>query len=305
VSGAVADNAATTGIGVAAAAKLNLYLHVLGRRADGYHVLDSLVAFADVCDVIRVRPEETLRLTVGGPFGSALPKGRGNLVLRAAQRLAAAGGVAARAHIHLTKALPVSAGIGGGSADAAAALQALSRLWDLRIETADLRSLAFSLGADVPVCLEGRAALISGAGESVRPVPPLPDAPIVLVNPGRRAATAKVFARRTGPFSQPAEIDEPAADVASLARLLASRHNDLTESATALVPDIARVLSQIAASSGCLLARMSGSGATCFGLYAQPGEAEAAARSLATVDRRWWVRPARLLSDTSGVLPPP
>lgn len=284
-------------ITVAAPAKLNLYLHVLGRRADGYHLLDSLVAFASVADLVEVRPERGLSLRIEGPMASALAgeDPEANLVLRAARLLADALGRPPDAGIVLVKRLPVAAGIGGGSADAAAALQALARLWGLVPDDPLLAALAPRLGADVPVCLAGRAAFFGGVGEQLSPAPPLPPAWVVLVNPGIPVPTPAVFAARGGPFSVPARFAEAPADCAGLARLLAARGNDLARAAAALAPVVETVLERLAASSGCLLARMSGSGATCFGLFADAADAEGAAGTLAAAQPDWWVEPARLI----------
>lgn len=279
-----------------ARAKLNLYLHVTGRRDDGYHLLDSLVVFAEAGDVLAAAPADALTLAVDGPFAAALQDEKDNLVLRAARALGAATGTTHGAAIALTKNLPVASGIGGGSADAAAALRALCTLWTVRPTPATLDAIALALGADVPVCLDGRPAFIGGIGEQRAPAPVLPRAGLVLVNPGIPLATPAVFGKRTGALSQPARFDAPPRDAAALAALLRDRRNDLTEAATALVPAIRTVLAAIAASPGCLLARMSGSGATCFGLYADPGAAAAAAAVLGR-ERAWWVRPTALAGE--------
>lgn len=274
---------------IAARAKLNLYLHVLGRREDGYHLIDSLVVFAAVHDTVAVRPAADLSLAADGAFAQGLPAGADNIVVKAAQRLAAAAGVSPGAAITLTKELPVASGIGGGSADAAATLAALARLWNLDLPQARLDPLALELGADVPVCLHGRAAFMGGIGEAISPCPPLPKLPLVLVNPGVPVATADVFRARRGEFSQPGRFDEPPADIAALARLLVSRRNDLTGAARTIAPAIADALQALDA-EGSALARLSGSGATCFGIFADAAAAQTAARRIAAAHPRWWVR---------------
>jgi 4-diphosphocytidyl-2-C-methyl-D-erythritol kinase len=309
VNAAPADHPAAEGdirvaegeIRVAAPAKLNLYLHIVGRRDDGYHLLDSLIAFADVCDVLRVRRAGRLRLEIAGEFSAPLKKGRNNLVLRAARGLAALGGIEAEAEIMLEKRLPVAAGLGGGSADAAAALIALDRLWATRADAADLRALALSLGADVPVCLDGGAAFVGGIGERIDPAPALPPLPLVLVNPGRHLSTSKVYAARRGPYSQPGDGGSGArfGSAPELADWLAARGNDLTAGAAELAPDIRAVLDQLAAAPGCLLARMSGSGATCFGLFGDDAAARREADALAARNPRWWVRAGRTLAGAA------
>lgn len=281
-----------------ARAKLNLYLHVLGRRADGYHTLDSLVAFADVGDEMRVRPADDLSIALDGPFASALQDAppEDNLVWRAAVRLAETAGVPARARIELTKTLPVASGIGGGSADAAAALHLLSALWGVRLDEGALRRLAFSLGADVPMCLAGIPTFAGGAGEVLVPAPALPSVQVVLVNCGIAVSTKDVFARRTGDYSDAARFAEAPADAAALARLLVARKNDLEAPARAIAPEIGRTIAALERAHGCLLARMSGSGATCFGLFADEGDARAAAAHIGMEHPGWWVAGAALAS---------
>ena len=279
---------ATAPVRIAARAKLNLYLHVLGRRDDGYHLIDSLVVFAAVHDTVAVRPAADLSLAADGAFAQGLPAGTDNIVIKAARRLAAAAGLSSGAAITLTKELPVASGIGGGSADAAATLTALGQLWDLDLPQARLDALALELGADVPVCLHGRPAFMGGIGEAIAPCPPLPKLPLVLVNPGVPVATADVFRARRGEFSRPGRFDERPADIAALARLLGSRRNDLTDAARALAPAIADVLHALDA-AGSALARLSGSGATCFGIFADAAAAQTAARRIAATQPRWWV----------------
>jgi 4-diphosphocytidyl-2-C-methyl-D-erythritol kinase len=292
------DSAADAGadIRVEARAKVNLSLLVVGRRPDGYHLLDSIVAFAGYGDAVAVRPAADLSLNVDGPTAGLLPAGEDNIVLRAARLLAERAGIAAGAAILLTKRLPVAAGIGGGSADAAAALTALGRLWSVDLPEDAWTGLALALGADVPVCLRGRATRMAGIGEILTDIPPLPPAWLVLVNPMLPCPTPAVFKGRQGPFSppMPLESDEDLIDAAALARALARRGNDLAPAAVALVPAIGAVLDALAARPGCLLARMSGSGATCFGLFAAGSEAAAAAAALAAARPDWWVQAAPL-----------
>jgi 4-diphosphocytidyl-2-C-methyl-D-erythritol kinase len=288
--------AGTNTIAVAAPAKLNLYLHVTGRRDDGYHELDSLVVFTDIHDTIEVRPSAGLSLKVDGPFRVALGDPTENIVLDAARALAEAAGVEAAARITLVKRLPVAAGIGGGSSDAAAALRALSELWSVAMPDDELMALALQLGADVPVCLAGRPAFVGGIGEALRPAPILPPVPIVLANPLRALSTPKVFAARQGPFSQAARFDTVPLDAAALAAVLSERDNDLTEAAVSLVPEIATVLMALEAVPGTLLARMSGSGATCFALYEDETAAARAAAVVAAGNPGWWVTMGKLMT---------
>lgn len=265
-----------------APAKVNLYLHVTGRRPDGYHELDSLAVFAAVGDMLHAERAEALTLGIEGPFAAALAVEPDNLVLRAARALARAADVPAHARMALTKTLPVASGIGGGSADAAAALRVLGRLWGVAVDPA----IAARLGADVPVCLASRPARMGGTGETLTSAPRLPVCGIVLLNPGAAVATADVFRARRGPFSGPAKLPAAWADAAALAADLSRWRNDLEAPAIALCPAIEETLSRLRVQSGCLVARMSGSGATCYALFATPAEAEAVAKRLRAPD--WW-----------------
>jgi 4-diphosphocytidyl-2-C-methyl-D-erythritol kinase len=283
-------------IRVSAPAKVNLYLHVTGRRPDGYHLLDSLIVFAGVGDTLAVSPGDDLDLFVDGPFADAVPTDEGNLVMQAAEILAERAKMAPRARIRLTKNLPVASGIGGGSADAAAALIALSRLWGLQPGADTLAALAIRLGADVPVCLTDRPSRIGGIGEIIEPAPRLPEAWLVLANAGVAVSTPTVFRGRSGAFSNPRPIAEPPAGAMDLAVQLAGRRNDLTAAARDLVPVIGDVIAALAATDGCLLSRMSGSGGTCFGLFAKEKAARAAAAGLSAAQPDWWVAAAPMLT---------
>jgi 4-diphosphocytidyl-2-C-methyl-D-erythritol kinase len=292
---------------IAAPAKVNLYLHVLGRRPDGMHLLDSLIVFAGCGDTLEAASAEALSLAIDGPFAAGLPADGDNLVLRAATRLAAAAearGWPRRtkgAVLRLTKRLPVASGIGGGSTDAAAALLALAALWGLPADAARLHAVGLEVGADVPVCLERAPRFVGGIGERLDRVPPLPPAWLVLANPDVPVSTAAVFKSRSAVYSAPARWDDAIGDAATLARRLAARGNDLAAAATALAPAIGAVLAALAAQPGCLLARLSGSGATCFGLFAAAGAAQAAAATIARSEPAWWVRAARLLRSADEV----
>ena len=268
-----------------ARAKVNLYLRVTGRRADGYHLLDSLAVFADAKDIVTAGPAEDLTLDIRGAEAVALTGEPDNLVLRAARALAEATGRAPKAAITLTKLLPVASGIGGGSADAAAALRVLDALWKTGLDHAALEAIAAQLGADVPVCIASRPARMMGVGEILSAAPDLPSCGLLLANPRIALPTPQVFRARRGDFSPPAEMPERLADAAALAEWLRPLGNDLQDAALSLCAAIAEVLSAIAAQPGCLLARMSGSGATCFGLFATPAQAQAAAKALPA---DWW-----------------
>ena len=274
-----------------APAKLNLYLHVVGRRDDGYHLLDSLVAFADLGDMVAAEGADTLSLELAGPFAAALEREGDNLVLRAVRLLAERLGRPPAARLRLVKNLPVASGIGGGSSDAAATLRVLARLWRSELPEPEFFALAARLGADVPVCLGARAAWLGGIGEHLEPGPALPECGLLLVNPVRPLATPDVFKARAGPFSAPDRFAAAPRDAMELAALLRSRRNDLTEPAQRLMPEIAAILARLEAEPGALLARMSGSGATCFALFADAPAAAAAAARIAGEGRGWWVAP--------------
>jgi 4-diphosphocytidyl-2-C-methyl-D-erythritol kinase len=283
---------------IAAPAKINLYLHVTGRRPDGLHLLDSLVAFAECGDELAIAPAPAFSLDIDGPFAGALKADDDNLAMRAARGLMAATRPFGAA-IRLTKNLPVASGIGGGSADAAAALIGLRRLFDLDVTDERLREIGLAIGADLPVCLMGRPSFVGGVGEDIAPAPELPGAPLLLVNPGLPLPTAEVFRRcAAGPdgarFSAPARWSDGIGETAELAARLRARRNDLTDAATVLMPVIGELLDRLAAQPGCLLARLSGSGATCFGLFSDEQAAAAAAGAIKQVRPDWWVCATRM-----------
>lgn len=268
-----------------APAKINLALHVVGQREDGYHLLESLVVFANIGDHLTARLADKSALNVSGPMATGVPTGAQNLVLKAAQ---IAGVTAA---FTLEKHLPAAAGIGGGSSDAAAALGALETLAGRRLAKSDLARL----GADVPVCAFGRAAVMRGVGEDVSPAPRLPGLAAVLANPRVEVATPDVFkalhTKQNGPLP-PYEAGigfEP-----FIAYLAGETRNDLEPPALDLKPQIAAVLDRLTALKGARLARLSGSGATCFALFADMAEAEVAAAELRTKEPDWWVEAAWL-----------
>jgi len=309
VAGTAADRRGVPGgvtLSVFAPAKINLYLHVLGRRADGYHLLDSLVAFADIGDRLSVAPADDLSLAVAGPEAGAIAGlGEDNLVMRAARLFASQaaaklpGATQFGAALYLEKILPAAAGIGGGSSDAAAALRALDRLWHRPLGSRALAALALKLGADTPACLAARPVWVGGIGERIKPAAGLPPAGIVLANPRRALPTAGVFAARRGAFTAGGRFDPMPPDAVGLARVLMARRNDLTEAALTLLPDIARVLERLARLPGALIARMSGSGATCFALFSDRAAALDAGAVLAHTEPLWWSAAGALMSPSA------
>ena len=271
-----------------APAKINLCLHVTGRRADGYHLLDSLVVFTEVGDTLSARPLAGLSLSITGPESAGLSAGVDNLVLRAA-RLMDAQDVA----LTLDKHLPRAAGIGGGSSDAAATLRLIARLTGRRLPDA---ASVLRLGADVPVCLSPRPMRMRGIGEHLDPLPPLPPFAMVLVNPRIEIPTPQVFQALTRRDKPPLpDTSDPWPDAAALFDWLRAQRNDLQAPACAAAPVIADVLAALQTMPGCALARMSGSGATCFGLFEAISGAQAAARTLQAAHPGWWVTPTRAI----------
>ena len=285
-------------LSVLAPAKVNLYLHVVGRRQDGYHLLDSLVAFADIGDRVAASPADELSLTVGGPEAAALAGlGDDNLVLRAARLLADTAGVRAGARLHLDKHLPAAAGIGGGSSDAAATLRLLNELWQCRLDRDALMTLGVKLGADVPACLAATPVWVGGIGELLEPAEGLPPAGIVLANPRIALPTATVFAAFDGDeFREPARFSPMPADAAALAAALRPSWNNLTRAALSLELVIVPLLDFLAELPGALLSRMSGSGATCFALFADRTAALAAGAVFTEQNPEWWSAAGALLT---------
>jgi 4-diphosphocytidyl-2-C-methyl-D-erythritol kinase len=280
-----------------APAKVNLSLRVLGRRADGYHDIESLVAFADVGDRLSLTPGDALTLTVAGPGAAQTGAEADNLVVKAASALAArVPGLRAGA-FSLEKNLPVAAGLGGGSADAAAALRLLARANKLAPDNPCLHDAACATGADVPVCLDPRPRVMRGIGEMLSAPLPLPRLHALLVNPGVAVPTKLVFSGWR-PSANPLRALKRAADFAAspniqneeqLVDWLASEANDLEAPAIALEPVIADVLASLRAAAGCRLARMSGSGATCFALFASAVDSASAGKNLRTKFPNWWI----------------
>lgn len=288
-----------------AAAKINLALHVTGRLADGYHELDSIVTFANLVDDLHLLPAKVDALSVSGPFAGALGTGP-NLAETARDALralaAARGCDAFPVEIRLVKNLPVASGIGGGSADAAAVLRGLARLWEAPADEADLSRIARTIGADVPMCLASRPLSARGTGEIVEPLAPFPSFDMVLVNPNVAVSTPAVFValacRDNPPTEPPAAWGTARQAVIHLSRL----RNDLESPARSIAPVIGTVLREIAA-TGALLTRMSGSGATCFGIYDGAEAAERAAAAIADRHPEWYARACRTRYGITGRSP--
>jgi len=293
--------AAARTVTVFAPAKINLTLHVTGQRDDGYHVLDSLVVFADVGDRVEVRASDSLDLTVEGPEAAEVPVDASNLVLKVAQLFDDLPGAA----IRLAKELPVASGIGGGSSDAAASVRALSCLLDgQRSARTDMQDALLPLGADIPVCLSPRPARMRGIGEAIEPIvlPPLEAA--VLVNPRVAVRTADIFRALVSKSNDPMPCHLPRfADASDLIGWLADQRNDLEAPALVQEPRIGAALGALRDAPDCLLARMSGSGATCVGLYGSDEAAQEAVRRIEVRWPEWWVRPVSLGDMTDRSMP--
>jgi 4-diphosphocytidyl-2-C-methyl-D-erythritol kinase len=266
-----------------APAKVNLTLHVTGQRADGYHLLDSLVMFTALGDVVTVATADRLTLTIDGPFSAGLTADNNNLVMRAARSFGVTNGAA----ITLTKNLPVASGIGGGSADAAATLRALSRLWGLPIPDS---ATILKLGADVPVCMTSKLSRMRGIGDQIDTLGPAPKLDILLVNPNVAVSTAQVFGGLASKSntSMAADMPDPR-DGGDWVNWLLAQRNDLETPARISAPAIDDVLGSLRAQVGCTLARMSGSGATCFAFFKNGTSRDAAAAILRLTFPTWWI----------------
>lgn len=301
-----------TRVSVLAPAKVNLSLHVTGQRADGYHLLDTLVAFAPFGDSVGLTAAEELTLAVDGPEAAGVPTDRSNLVMRAASALCAAMGAPEQGALHLTKCLPPASGIGGGSSDAAAALRAMMALHGWRAEVGldgvldlgDGKCLNLAaLGADVPMCFDAGPSRVRGIGEDVAAAS-LPALPALLVNPRVEVSTPQIFKALTTKDNPSMPADIPAFEgVAECIDWLASQRNDLEAPARALAPEIGEVLAALQALDGCRLARMSGSGATCFALFETLPEAEAALAVIQSSHPEWWAAAGALGDQRAAVLP--
>ena len=285
-------------------AKVNLTLRVVGRRVDGYHELESVVAFADCADRLTLTPGPELSLKMTGPLAKACGETSDNLVLKAAQLLGECVTDLKVGSFELEKVLPVAAGIGGGSADAAAALRLLARLNDLALDDGRLVEVALATGADVPVCLASQACDMTGVGEKLLPLTP-PTMPCVLVNPRVPVATKDVFEAlglrhgeiligATDVMIQAPSWPEQGGSLEEWVEALAEGSNDLEEPATRIQPLVGEVIAALNATNGAWLARMSGSGATCFAIYENTAEAQRAANKIRLDHPSWWVHAGTL-----------
>jgi len=280
-----------------APAKINLALHVTGRRADGYHLLESLVVFTRFGDRLAVGPAQADTFSVDGVYGQGIPDDDGNLVLRARNLLRQAAGTATRpVAIRLEKNLPASSGVGGGSSDAAATLRALCRLWSIDPREETVRGVAAALGADVPMCLSALPLVARGIGHDIVPLADFPALPIVLVNPGVSVSTPSVFSRLASRENPPLPPAPRFAGADAVAGWLATTRNDLEAPAQALAPEIATAHAALAR-AGARFARMSGSGATCFGIFAGAAGATEAAERIRREHAGWFVEATHTMAS--------
>jgi 4-diphosphocytidyl-2-C-methyl-D-erythritol kinase len=282
----------------AAPAKINLALHVVGRRPDHYHELESLVVFTDLADEIEAVKASVDSLRITGPFAAGLGAGEANLVMRAvsAFRDRWPGRIGTGLALTLQKNLPVAAGLGGGSADAAATLRLLARQAAAPIEDSELAALAQTLGADVPMCLVSRPSVVTGIGERVLPLASFPNCHVLLVNPLLPVVTADVFRRLEGHrYPVLPRLPDPLTRPAQLGLWLEGTRNDLEPAAIGLVPVIGQLIARVGAMHGCMLARMSGSGATVFGLFGSSAAAHQAAHDLRSDYPGYWVAAAPVI----------
>ncbi|WP_020399967.1 4-(cytidine 5'-diphospho)-2-C-methyl-D-erythritol kinase [Kordiimonas gwangyangensis] len=282
---------------VTAPAKVNLFLHITGRRDDGYHLLESLFVFTESGDRITVSPSDRLSFALSGPFAGALAGGENNLVVAAAEALATTAGIAPNVALSLEKNLPVAAGIGGGSADAAATLLALNDFWNLGLSLDELSEIAIRLGADVPACLYQKPLFVQGVGERVREVPLGFEAGILLANPGVELSTPAVFkAFKEAGSAFDGTLGQGVSPWDSLEMLGLNTRNSLEVPAVAACPEVAEVLAFLRSLEGVQMVRMSGSGATCFALLES---LEAAAEALKTAEKSqpgWWFMADRVVT---------
>lgn len=263
-----------------APAKVNLCLHVTGQRSDGLHDLESLVVFPNIGDALRLEEANALHLTINGPFGDGLSGD--NLILKAARLM----GVTA--NFYLTKNLPIASGIGGGSSDAAAAIRLISRAFDMPIPDTDT---LMQLGADIPVCVLNTSAIMSGAGEVLTPVS-LPTFGMVLINTGQPVSTAKVFDALHSKINPPMDVIPSFAQTTDLLAYVQNQRNDLEQPVIQSSPVVSEVLSTLRNEPTCAVARMSGSGGTCFGLFENSEAAQSAAEKMQSLHLDWWVASA-------------
>jgi len=275
-------------LSIKAFAKINLFLHVLGKNERGYHLLDSLFVFSDIGDdiVLSRNDNEKIIITADGEFGYDVPTDDGNLAVKAAKAF----GIEKGLNIRLTKNVPVSSGIGGGSADAAAVIRGLIEMYGLQLSADEITNKAADIGADVPACVYSKSCRIAGIGEKIEPFPVNDKFKIILVNPLRKIMTKDIFGIGVKNFSEKADIDKN-----NLLASLKNTRNDLVEPASQLVPEIKNIVKALNETDGCALAGMSGSGATCFALYDNDADLKSAEAELRRRYKNYWIKTGNVL----------
>ena len=281
-------------ISVFAPVKINLSLQIIGRRNDGFHLLESLIVFADQGDELSVSTADSLTLKIKGPFAGSLSTDKNNLVIKAATLLADFHEIRPKAHIELNKNIPIASGLGGGSADAAATLHALTKLWRLPISDQDLNKIAEQIGSDVPVCLNQKSAVMEGIGARIRRLGNLPKFGILLVNPNFPVSTQEVFRKYEANFSEPGSLNEIPKNRIAYLILLQTLQNDLTQASINTASEIKNILSVLNELNNQLLVRLSGSGGTCFALFENTKNAQEAAEKLNKKFPDWWIKSASI-----------
>lgn len=272
-----------------APAKINLFLHITGKRNDGYHLLQSLFAFADYGDEIRIEESNNFSLAINGPFSDSILSEE-NLITKSVTALENHTGRRANCKIRLTKNIPVGAGLGGGSADAAATIKALIDFWDIKVPDKKIDNIALSLGADIPACLYNRPCFVEGIGEKIIPINSFPALPAILVYPNKGCSTTEIFDRYNLSPSKIITPPENLNDKQQLMEFLKKQKNDLTATAIDHIPEINNILDEIKNQKGCLISRMSGSGSTCFGLFETKEDSENAVQNIKKNNPGWWVQ---------------
>jgi len=282
---------------VFAPAKINLFLHLTRKRRDGYHELQSLISFADIGDYISIEPADSFSFNIDGDFSANFIENEqkahldcSNLVVRAARALSQLSNQALKVKITLTKNLPLAAGLGGGSSDAAAAIWGLQQFWGIESNEKYLLPLMIKLGADVPVCFNCQTSLVEGIGETLLPVNQIEEIPILIINPLISCPTQDIFLRHNGIFNKKINLPEYFESVFGYIDFLKSTNNDLYQPATQLIPEIGNIINAMEAQESCLLARMSGSGASCFALFETIEQANQAKLAILDENPDWWVK---------------
>jgi 4-diphosphocytidyl-2-C-methyl-D-erythritol kinase len=272
-------------IEIHAPAKINLTLNVTGKREDGYHLLHSLVYFADFGDLITLKPNDTFKFTMES-YIEGIPNNDDNLIVKTAKKLAHHYDQNLNCHIHCEKQIPMGAGLGGGSTDAAATAKALFKFWDISPDTEELNKILLSLGADIPVCYHAKPCVFEGIGEIIKPLPNAPELYAVLVHPKQHSSTPTVFKNFEQNFSTKPELKNNE----NILEFIKSYDNDLTSSAVKSLPVIQEALNTISQTKDCLISRMSGSGSCCFGLYETKEKSQRAEEKIKTENPDWWVK---------------